>query len=221
LHAKSKAYLSTKENKKRSSMFPKVSATRISSSKKNDDYYLIPVGDPACQQRRPASAGAATLASVRGNMHRAFFLGYGDNAGAGANTQAGTDEMPTAPPPPGVNPQFSVENLAAGPNAAAASSGAEEGTSEEDWTKDIDGDEPFKEDHCINHTTSKIYWVNAGAVLMHAGLAVLVFVLGNSKSPKMWRLKQDRTYAAPERLAPKTNPFVKVCAYYMLCNATN
>ena len=46
-------------------------------------------------------------------------------------------------------------------------------------------------------STTGLYVMNSIAVVLHLSLLITVYVLGNSKSKKVWHLKQDRIYAAP------------------------
>lgn len=56
----------------------------------------------------------------------------------------------------------------------------------------------------------KIYVLNSIAVFLHFILLVSIGISTQGKSAKLWRLKQDRTYASPASRAG-TKPFVQVC----------
>ncbi len=195
-------------------MFPP--AKPSNNRKKHDDYFIIPIGSAADHRRHVGARSSFTQ----------IFLDVLD------------EEKPSAPQPdpnnrpPPFNPSV-VQNEKVDKQKALAKANSlpiprrkndNEGAAAGP-PLDVAGLTQPKKNEGDNISTlynksrgwwdpnhfgkRKIYVLNTIAIILHFILLVSIGLISQGKSPKIWNLKQDRTYASPLSKAG-TRPFLQV-----------
>lgn len=158
-------------------------------NKKDDDFCVIP-GAAAVANAASTKRKAVSL-STKGNMHNSFFLGILED---GTQPENAGDGIPSAPP----------EQPQSEPTIPAVASVPSDSVRQFDTDKLTQGKQPAEKQEpspeikvrkAIRISRKAIYILNSSAVVLHGLLFVGIMYMGNSKSKKIWHLKQDRIYA--------------------------
>ena len=190
------------------------------SKKKHDDYdYIPPIGlhMPLLAASSSSTKRKHAISShSKGGMRTSFFFlsggGNGSDDEEEGNGLSGVGQLrplPTAPPPP-QSPTEDLPQPIGGGNRNVKPDDFEiagiTASSNKDGKKGMD--DKSKKKKGWNITNRWIYILNSLAVVLHGGACIGILVMGNSKSKKIWHLKQDRIHASVS--SASSTPFVHI-----------